>query len=946
MPKTNGSGPKRGRKRKNVWTIPDLEKRVQTLIHEGTLLKKDGEESIIKTITKEFAEQLVADGFRLTRFALKVRIPVLIWTKKVEGDLWNAISGKMLSRFREVYSYIPEKAIAKRARFLKGLTHAKSAVAEFKAGMGVLDDGELSRDAGAFEFPTNSYHEPLVITTAKDCQVPVINGVLMGIPFTDIVKSTFRRALADSRKRRAPAMIITNLFWLYNKKTAGFLAVFRAQWSGIKVNPDRLPAEYRQEAKDILSGKITDELIYLTINEQFNELLDGLDKIMHRPHNKGLEFPGKVYVQLGILEEEFIAAAAYAKCRYFTIVKQNKIEAELNMAAHRLEQARAARDRAGMHYWSEEVARLGRQKARTIITHIAPEHLEYYRRRYRALVVKKLEATIPNCKVVSLGSAWYKIGNKIVKIHVPHNDQVTDGLLDDAASVYGKDVFKDTLADLTIECHPFSLNHRMVGREDSESISGSDVARQPVTKFIRVAPNLLDVPFLREQFKSTIKAVHPAHKLINDAQLKTGLLLVKLDNDILSADPLPIERLDRFDESTNFAYPYPQTPYINIYVKTDDHWGGVAKRFIWNSQAGVSLGISEANIEMKRRSGIINPNDVRVHMVMSMDDPSDGNLWFNPTYRPDPQDMTIIKIQQLLRHLNGEIRRAAEKGHLDKVEQLTDEVGHLVNSQLDFKGEHFPYKQMDQVFDRSIDPNIDFFSAVLGRFVKSKISLTGLSVLNNSRSDTRDIGVINHPTGNHHKNTTNGAELEGPRYARHMRMRLGQLPQWQRYEKEHPGFLESTVRAPHFGGETFGAGVIQAPGRYPWAFRLLGSPPRQNSWSDLLRAMVNSDLARGDDTYALMKYTVVVFIGDKHFYCEVDTETLYYFICAAGVHTDTYGSVGGFPPNNTGVMYVCLPADGPEAGPIIVRMITHDYLRDWFAKPTKFDWAKFLPNPV
>ena len=939
---------KRGRKRKHAWSVPGLEKRVQELILGGALNKKDGDVAIHKAITTEFGTQLEAEGFKLSLFALKVRIPQLVWTKKVESDLWNAISNKMLPRFREVYSYIPAAMVDKKVKSLKGLTHAKSAVVEFKAGMGVLDDDELPRDAGAFEFPNISYHEPLVISTAKDVQVPIINGALLGIPYTNIVDSALRRALADARKRDAAAVIITNLFWLYNKKTAGFLAVFRAQWSGIKINPARFPAEYRKEVADIVSGKITDKLVYQTANEQFLELLDGLDKIVQRPNNKGPEFPGKVFVVLGYLEEEYIAAAAYAKCRYFTIVEQNKIEAELNMASHQLEAARTNKDRSAMKYWSAEVARLGRKKARTIITNVAAEHYEHYRRRFRALVVKKLEATIPNSKVISLGSTWIKIGDKIVKLHIPRHDAVTDGLLADAGDVYGKQVRKDSLADLTIECHPFSLNHRMVGREDSKPVEGDPIARDPITKHIRVAPNCLDVPFLREKFKNTVRAVHPAHKLINDPQLQGGVLILSYNNGILSADNFPIEKLDRVKESTNFAFPYPRVRYITSYVSSDEHWGGVPKRFIWSKRLGISLGVSESAMDFMRQTDLIN-EDIPVSLTMKPDDTTDGNLWFNPTYRPDPQDMAIVQIQRHIRLLTSDVRRFAEKRDLKGVDQANEEIAKLVNTQLDFKGEHFPHKQMMQVFDRSLDPNVDFYSAVLQRFVKSDLILTGLSKIERAVSDNRDLGVHNFGNGNHPKSTLEGADLEGPHFARHLQAKLGQLPVWQRYLKKHPDqpdFLERVVRAPHFGGETFGMGLIKSPDGVPWGIRMLGSPPRLSSWSDLLRAMVTSDLARGDDTYGLQKYPCIVIMGDKHFYCEVDTEDTIYLICAAGCHTDTYGSAGGFPPNNTGVMFFSIPEGGRDDGPVIVRMLTHDFLRDWHANPKPFNWKTFLPLHV
>lgn len=276
----------------NIWSVQGLEKRCVELIHEGALLKKDSLAKICDITNAEFSEQL-GDGLKLRQHALKARLPKLVWTSKIEGDLWSAISNKLEQKFREAYGYIPENMVREKSKFLKGLTHS-SQVAEFKAGMGVLDDDALPADAGAFEFPDISYGDPLVVSTAKEGQLPIINGALLGIPFTDIDNNALRRALADARKRNAAAVVLTNLFWLYNKKTAGFLAVFRAQWSGIKVNPDRFPEEYRDEVANILSGKTTDKLVYQTANEQFNDLLDGLHKVVHRPLKQGPEFPGKV----------------------------------------------------------------------------------------------------------------------------------------------------------------------------------------------------------------------------------------------------------------------------------------------------------------------------------------------------------------------------------------------------------------------------------------------------------------------------------------------------------------------------------------------------------------------------------------------------------------------------------------------------------------------------
>ena len=68
-------------------------------------------------------------------------------------------------------------------------------------------------------------------------------------------------------------------------------------------------------------------------------------------------------------------------------------------------------------------------------------------------------------------------------------------------------------------------------------------------------------------------------------------------------------------------------------------------------------------------------------------------------------------------------------------------------------------------------------------------------------------------------------------------------------------------------------------------------------------------------------------------------------MCAAGTHTDPYGE-RGFPPNNTGVSFVGLPVGGPTAGPILLRTLRVEHVRDYFRKNLKIDWDVFLPNPV
>ncbi|TSC60372.1 MAG: hypothetical protein LiPW15_250 [Parcubacteria group bacterium LiPW_15] len=926
-------------KRKDAWKIPGLSARVHELIREGFLLKKNGVTEIYGAISKEFAEQLAGNSYRLDMRQFARRVREHLWTHKVLEDLRKAVRHNVpIERFhKDFYPYIPSKLLKDKVKSLTGRTNA-SITTKFVAGVGRLSMEDLPAGAEGFEFPKITPQEPFVLPGGANARIALINGALIGLKYDrNIADNPVRRALIGARLRGADAVILTNTIDMNTKKTVWTNKVYRAAVSGIRINPARFPRYYREEVKRVLRDQPPGELIFQTIAEKFGEVMDGWQKIATRPDGAP-EFPGPIYVAFGYREEEIIAEAAQSECRYLTIQKQGRVEAELSMAKGQL--AAAMKHRRGLaatNKWELEVKRLSEMRARIILTNVADRLVELTRLRLRAMVVGMFEKAIPNCKVISQGNVYLKLHDKSIKLHVPSRDAVSDELLADFGDKYGSEVFNDTLADLTIICHPYALNHRLVGREDSKD-------GMPVTKFVHVAPICVDDVFLTDSLRDSTRKMHPISKAIFNPQFKPGALFISLSNGILSVDSLPIKSLSKVEAvlGTNFAFPYPKTKYYNVYVNTDNHFGGSAKRFIWDPKQRMHLGVNEAAIELMRRGGLFTASDMPVHMVAELDDATDGNLWFNPTYRPDPEVMPLIRIEAWLQGITADIQRAAERGDMGAVLRLTEEVNRISISQHHLRGDHFPFHQMMQVYDRHIDPNVDFYSAVLRRFEKSRLTIRGVSEINKKISDTRDVGVLNFPNGNHRIHTLDGADLEGEYPARHLRARLLASPLWRGKE----AFLEKAVCAPRFGSETFGLGTIKAPGRYEWGLRFLGSPPKLSSWSDLLAAFVKSDYVRGDDTYGLMKFFVVTIVGDKHFYCLVETSKGVYAICAAGVHTDLYGSTGGFPPNNTGVCFVSFPADGPDAGPILMRMLPHDYLRDWFAKPRHFDWNKFLPEPI
>lgn len=930
-------------KSKDIWKISGLEARCRQLIQEGLLTHDNGLQKILHAINTEFAAKSTGNP-QLTKQALAARLPNLIWTQAVLRDLKGANGNRVpLDEFhQQYYPWIPEKMWSKKVKFIKGLSDAHVS-AKFVAGVGRLITDELGPDAERFELPVHDFAHPIEIATDGDLTIPVLNGAHIGTLYDpNIEDNPLRRALSDARKRGSAAVIMTNSINLYVKKTAGVQHIYRAQASGIHIKLEHLPEGYRAEAARIMAEHPDDEVVYQNIAARFLGILDALFKITHRPKNKGPEYTGRVLYVLGYMDEELINEAANAELRYINISTQNRLRTEIQAVNHLI--AEAERDLSYREVERLERRRegLSQQLALTILTNVSDEDRNRQRRRIRALFVKKIQEVIPNCTVVSQGDAYLKIKDKIVKIHIPNNVDISSAHLTAYCNHYGAEVFRNSLADLTVICHPYALNHRLVGREDSND-------GQPITKHVRVAPILVDDVYLRDQLKDAQKEVHPVHRCISSPQFRSGMLVISHINGALSADSFPIPKLDHFTAlkmSGNFAFPYPETKYITWFLNTDNHFGAPDKRYIWDPKDRIHLGATEATIEMMRRSGIINPKDIPVHCTAEMDDATNGDMWFQPRYRPWPQEMSIIHIERWLRQLTSDLQRAAERGDNEAVRNMTEEINRVSIAQHYFKGEDFPFFQMEEVYDRHIDPNVDFYSAVLGRFMKSGLVIRGISKINRNMKADQDLGVHNFPNGNHRINSLEQKDLEGDHIARHLQEKLAQFPEWQRQLKRSPEFLRATVRAPRFGNQTFGWGTIKAPSAFEWGIRVHGSPARQNSWSDILDGVVKSDLARGDDTYGLLKRKTVTFYGDKHFYAMAETGHITYIMCAAGVRTSQYGSSGGFPPNNTGTCFVSIPADGPDTGPIIMRMIPHDVLRDWFANPKPFNWQKFLPKPV
>lgn len=869
--------------------------RLKELVLGGALIKP-GIDKLFKNLKAEFPETL--EKFSKKRFIAQV--DKIAWSAQTREAFRRIIRYNLpLEKFTKYHPYFTPEMIETEKRKCKGLTRFEE-VAPFLRGMGRI--GNIADMDGSFELPKSSQSKPYeVASIPKDVtpQICLINGTNIGLKYPGLIEENpTRRALSHARKGGADVVILTNPFNIDNKKAAVGLRVQRAFASGLNINPNLLDSDYKEYSEG-------DDVIYETVSERFLNVLSGLIKIVkitsEDKRNK-LEFDGPILVVFGYIEEKYIYNAAAWDLGYQTRLRQEKIEAEI----------RAIRSAIGKEDDEGEIDELRMEqeklvalKSRIIQSNIPDEVLQTYGRKAMHFVVSHIEDALPNIKIIGQGTTHVKIGNQHIELDIPSHEKVTDGLLASFNRSFGARSLLKQVARTTVICHPYSFGYRMTARE-------INVNNKRAVAKMYVAPILVDGEFLREALKNTVRKAHPISKVVFSTQFSPGILWLNFYNNIVSANPVPIHCLSK----------QLNPKYIWTMVATDPHFGSRMREEVWHDAVKGSLGVSDAVIQMMRDTGLCENGKLPIHMYTVNDDPTQGNH-FDTHKQPHANQMSYQAIEKHIRSLSGE---EAKKFALE---------------QLRVRGSDWLQEQMQQVLERHLQPNKDFFSGILHRVEKSKLIIKGISEIHGDVYDSRDLGAINWGTGNHFEATVDRVMTEGIIYAMYLRALLTGVNSW----KSKEDLVNKLVAAPLEGNQYFAWGTVQVPGGYEWAIEFRSDPPRMSGWEDPLAGAVSNDATRGDYGLYMTGHKTLKVYGDKHFFAAADTEPVYYHMGAPGVKTDLYGH-HGFPPNNTGVSFIGLPADGPESGPILLQPLHVEHIIKYFNKPYRFNWEEFLPNPA
>lgn len=926
--------------------VKGLRQYLTSAIESGALVGRNGIESLHRDVLARFKDELAHMGERLTLARFTKFLRELVWTKKTQESLTDYLRhardpDAALKRWQESYPTIPPEWVQERAKWVRGVSSAVTPVAMIPGLGGYLERGWL-RGIPDIQIPHSSFERPYRVDLPKGsgCQWLLLNGANLGLVYNPVIEENpLRRKLAEAEAHGIDVVFLTNVFALEVVKAQGALMVYRARLAGLNTNVELLDPDYREEAKEIIANDPDDDVVFESPVERMLNVFSGLHKIMTKPDGNP-EFSGKIFMVLGYNDELLINTLTYWVLNYMRILKQQVLQAEIKLAKRDMTRALSVGDFEAHDVAHREMRKLVKQLARTTTTSITNQQVNRFAPKIRSLFLAKLKEFVPNVEVIGQGTTFVQLGDKpAITLHIPGHRRVTDSLLASYAGKSGPKILRREITQTTVICHPYAIHARDTVRE-----ADREGRRRSVQIF--VAPILVDGRYLREELRDVVRSVHPIQRAIFHDQFKPGALRFRYHGEahIVAQDfwpitrPMPIVHLKR-KGSERGAGQFPDfksASYIWYSIATDQHWLSRNKELVWCEDRRENLGMFEAVVHSMRVSGYLGSKKFGIHLWSSNDDPTQGNH-FRTELQPHPHQLSNREIEERSRDLYLRAKRASGEERL----RLFSEYQKFALQQFNLRGLDWPQHQIEELIDRHIAPNMDFFSSVLARARSSGLIIRPVSEHYGLRhADGRDLGILNWGTGNHFEKSVERMLTEGFLYARITQEKLLQEARWAKDAE----FVRKFVRAPLYSNFFCAWGTIMFPGGYEWGMDLRASPTRMAGWGDTLLGATRNDPLRGNPTRIMDGRMRIQTYGDKHFFGTAVTPDAVFHMCASGTHTDRYGE-HGFPPNNTGVSFIGIPAEGPRV-PILFRYLRYDQIVRLVEPGATFDWEAFLPNPV
>ncbi|MEK7630368.1 MAG: hypothetical protein AAB432_03290 [Patescibacteria group bacterium] len=845
-------------------------------------------------------------------------------------------------RIYEALHDVPRKLVEAKVKELRGSGYRRpigvDVFSETGFGRLTVSSEMVSKFKSAMRQASAAKPFEIIVGKADSFSIMAINAPLIGTEYSQVMEENIIRNALELAERNKDDFVLLpgGLISLDTKRTDGEFATHRALVSGLRFEEKVIDPRYRKEAAWIRKNLPANNVVFQNIRERFLNLLLGWTKIVTWKSGKPV-YSGQIFITFGRLEEEIILAAAHAEIRYIVTVQRNRTMNERKgvEALLRFEKRKESPSFTLIDKLEKEKDELLAKENRTILTNVDPEDRKRFVGMVRSWVIKGLEHAIPGARVITQGTAFFRVGNTIIEVHQDREQGPTTNLLDMfLRKNAGRRALDNTLPDVELLINPYTVNYRyaMVERTKSDGTQVSTYVYQP--------PVALNKRFLLDQFKELVKKVTPIEKLLRHENFEPGVLRLEYRNGIWIPEPLSAQVLLRkHEEGISLREMKHESKYIYIYCDSDEHYGHPWKKYYYDVESGRRLGHDVAVKEILRRNFLYQRKSLPLHAYFNLGDQTQGHHF--PT---QAQPHELISSYRELEREHFLLRRSLQNGTSSKMlakqfAEFSDRLLHEIRLQ----GIHWPQKQFEMYESEALEPNADFFASIIRRAEESNVRTIGISERSNSLSDSRDIGIISILGGNHFDHTVEGELTEGVFFARKIIDLLLQNPKLKLPRR----VLEYLVRAPLHGNTSVGQGLLRGGSNgYEWGISLRHDPSRKSGPNgDPLMKAVSNVLERGDFPRIFTGRKVIHISGDIHRFGSSYLTDAVVMSCAAGTGNDPYGE-RGFSSNNIGSMVIGLPARGPKYGPIRMIVFNHDFVSAYLKAPWKINWEQIFKNPL
>ena len=948
-------------KKPSYWTHVPLLSAIEKHIQSGILNKsrgdKTGTDYLFQAIQQEFKDFFEKGGHRFTMTSLKAKLPELLWTKERNDLLEQYISeGWDLAAFYKKYEYLPKEVIDARVRQRRG-RGVKKQPAEFIRGLfRLIPEGEKVKP---FALPASTIAKPVVMKSEGANGLMIIHAPSIGLPYDGHMKRNALRCALEVAERESMTVLFTGgLFHMRLKQAHSNTQNYRARTSAMDIDMEIFPADYSETVKAGIENGEGDFPVFVSLFEGFETLRSGVKKLFRHSaeSGEGPRFSTPMYYVPGAMEELLIAIGAYHEIRYHVFRRRGELGSdlrELNALIRPLQKeleklisggyaesnfrAKLVKLEEQMNALEGKIESKRRELSKTIITNTHDLDQIHAYEKVRSWILAKLEDAMPGVKIAGYISGFVKYKDAVIEVAPVGGETPSVTLLDRYIQTDGTDRTRfGNLPDailLANQCNPhFAYTYITEMKSEGGRTRKRDVP-------VMILPASIDGKYVERKFKERglYGGQTKVQQMIGHPLFKPGVVVLDRVSGNWTCALYEIATLQYLggplEKGETWKKRKGSDAYVNIFNSSDLHFGHPWMTTVWDEKEKRLLDQTSAVYDILRKNGGFG----RLHFDMHQDDLLQG-LNFANYLQPHANLLSFGNYQEYVRRTGG--KPAMNEGEYTRAVLL----------QKIRSGSYREQEQLEMLYDMLLRPNRDYFADVVGTHLKSGIELSGVSKFEGELHNSKDIGVVSWPNGNHHQNTPRKGENsigEGFLVAEMLKAYLSGYPTAKAFAGRLFTLENNIVRAPMHGQEFLGLGVVDTKKGATFGLHMSGHPARKGPANGYpLENAAKNVVSRGDFNGIFQPCeTEVIGVGDIHKGAVLWGPKLFYYSCPAATAGDPYGD-RGFAQSHTGCLVVSYPVEGVGRAPIRFTFLMTSWIESWYEHRFPIDIEKLIPNPV